>query len=383
MNWCVVIPTYNNDKTLEKVIQDVLQITGNIIVVNDGSTDNTANILQRFPNIKTVSYSPNRGKGFALRKGFEKALQEGFSHAVTMDSDGQHYASDIENFIRKAGEDPEALIVGARTLPQDKLRQGSGFANRFSNFWFTFIAGVSLPDTQSGFRLYPLQSVGNMQFFTGKYEFELEVLIRSAWKDIPLTHIPVKVFYPERKDRVSHFRPAKDFVRISLLNIVCVIIALLYVKPFSFLHYLKKESVLGFIKKHVWQTGDSLAKTTFSVMLGIFMGIVPIWGYQLITAIALAYLLKLNKFIVIVAANISIPPMIPIILYLSYLTGGIVLSAGNPPVFSNDLSFTWVRDNLFQYIVGSVIFALMAAIFFGLLTFTMLKVFRRKPVIIG
>jgi glycosyltransferase involved in cell wall biosynthesis len=383
MNWCVVIPTYNNEKTLEKVIRDVLQATRDIIVVNDGSTDGTLAILQLFPDIMIVSYDRNRGKGYALRKGFERALQEGFTHAVTLDSDGQHYASDIGLFISKAAEDPDALIVGSRILPEEKMRKGSGFANRFSNFWFRVIAGVSLPDTQSGFRLYPLLLIRNIRFITQRYEFELEVLIRSAWTGIRLSNIPIRVYYPAKVDRVSHFRPVTDFIRITLLNTVCVFIALFYIKPFSFLQYLRKDSIKGFLRKQVLQTGDSVAKVTLSVMFGVFMGIVPIWGYQLITAVALAYLLKLNKLIVIVAANISIPPMIPIILYLSHLTGGFILSADSHPVFSSEITMAWARDNLFQYIVGSLVFALTAAVFFGLLTYILLKIFRKKPVLIG
>jgi glycosyltransferase involved in cell wall biosynthesis len=383
MNWCVVIPTYNNQKSLEKVLKDVMQLTGNVIVVDDGSTDNTSKILQQQQGITMIRLLRNMGKGYALRKGFEAALQQGYTHAITLDSDGQHYASDIGSFVSKAAECPDALIVGSRTLPRINMKRGSSFANRFSNFWFRFIAGVDLPDTQSGFRLYPLQLVGNMHYFTGKYEFELEVLYRSAWKDIQLTSIPIRVYYPTQEERVSHFRPFRDFFRISVLNAVCVLIVLLYVKPFSFLRYLKKESISGFIRKQVMQTADSSAKTIFSVMLGIFMGIIPIWGYQLITALALAYLLRLNKFIVAVAANISIPPMIPLILYLSYITGGYVLSMDNHLDFSSDFSLSWVENNLLQYVVGSAVFAVIASVCSGLLTFVLLKVFRSKPAIIG
>jgi glycosyltransferase involved in cell wall biosynthesis len=379
MNWCVVIPTYNNNKTLEKVLLDVLRITGNVIVVNDGSTDDTRAILQRFTDITLVDYPQNKGKGYALRKGFEKAAEKGFQYVITLDSDGQHYAKDIPLFVEKIRESPGTLVVGARTLPQDKLRKGSGFANKFSNWWFRFISGVDLPDTQSGFRLYPLDKINNIRFFTSKYEFELEVLIRSAWQGTPLMNIPIGVFYPEKDQRVSHFRPFKDFVRISLLNAVCVIIALLYVKPFSFLQYLKKENIKAFFRKNVLQTRDSLAKTTLSVMFGVFMGIIPIWGYQLITAIALAYLLRLNKFIVIVAANISIPPMIPVIIYLSYLTGGWITSSGSSPSFSRDISIAWIRDNFYQYLIGSIAFAVIASLLFGLVTYFLLKLLRRKP----
>jgi glycosyltransferase involved in cell wall biosynthesis len=377
-SWCVVIPTYNNDRTLENVIRDVLRVTGDVIVVNDGSTDNTLAILLQFPAIKTVSYRQNKGKGYALKKGFEKAREEGFQYAITLDSDGQHYARDIQAFVKKIEDFPESLIVGSRTLPEDKLRKGSGFANRFSNFWFTFISGVRLPDTQSGFRLYPLEKIKNIRFFTNKYEFELEVLIRSAWRGIPLINIPIGVFYPEKNERVSHFRPFHDFVRIGLLNSVCVLIALLVVKPFSFLQYFKKENIRGFLKKNLFHTHDSMTKTILSVMFGVFMGIIPIWGYQLMTAIALAYLLRLNKFIVIMAANISIPPLIPVIIYLSYIIGGWLLSANTDFVFSSDISFAWVRDNLYQYILGSLVFAIFAAVFFGLLTYALLKMIRRK-----
>jgi glycosyltransferase involved in cell wall biosynthesis len=379
MNWCVVIPTYNNGQTLEKVINDVLQVTSKIIVVNDGSSDDTYAILQRFPQISVVSYLKNKGKGYALRKGFELALNKGFQYAVTIDSDGQHRAPDIRTIVAAHELNAGTLIVGARTLPKEKLSRGSGFANKFSNFWFRFIAGVNLPDTQSGFRLYPIGLLRNIRFYTRKYEFELEVLIRSAWKGIHITSVPIDVYYPAKEDRVSHFRPFRDFIRISLLNAICFFIAVLYVKPFAFLHYLRKESVRGFIKKNIAQTGDSPVKTTFSVMLGIFMGIVPIWGYQLITAIALAYMLRLNKFIVIVAANISIPPMIPVILYLSYLTGNIALGAGFHITIQYPVTLTYVMDNLFQYVMGSIIFASVLSLLAGVVTYTLLKLIKRTP----
>ncbi len=378
MNWCVVIPTYNNEKTLEKVIRDVLAVTGHVIVVNDGSTDSTSGILEKFPAIQVISYSPNRGKGYALRKGFELAADSDFQYAITLDSDGQHHASDIGLLLDAIKESPDSLIVGQRTLPAEKLRRGSGFANRLSNFWFRLVTGIRVPDTQSGFRLYPLQLFQDIRFYTARYEFELEVLVRSAWKGIPVVSVPISVFYPEPSERVSHYRPFRDFLRISLLNTVFVIIALFFVKPFSFLKYMKKERIREFINRNIIHNKDSNSRITFSVMLGVFMGIVPIWGYQLITAIALAYLFRLNKFIVIVAANISIPPMIPFILYFSYLAGGWILPDGNSIVFTTDFNVSIVRDNLFQYIVGSIALAVSTALCFGLVTILLLRVFRNR-----
>ncbi len=379
MKWCVVIPTYNNSKTLEYIIRDVLQYTSDVLIVNDGSTDETLSVLDKYPNIKKMSYAQNRGKGHALLKGFRQAYADGYQYAITMDSDGQHLASDIPAFLEKVKELPDSIIVGSRKLPEEKLRKGSGFANKFSNFWFTFIAGVSLPDTQSGFRLYPLHRVHNMNFYSGKYEFELEILIRSAWKGTPVTHIPIHVYYPEKSERVSHFRPFRDFVRISVLNTICVFIALFYIKPLQFFRFFKKNNIKDFIQKNLLRTADSTLKITLSVMLGVFMGIIPIWGYQLISAIGLAYLFRLNVVIVILAANISIFPLTAIILYLSYITGGWIIPGDHSITFANAISIEWFKDNITQYIIGAVAFAIIAAIIFGFLTYVLLTLYRKKP----
>jgi glycosyltransferase involved in cell wall biosynthesis len=381
MKYCVIIPTYNNGTTLERVISEVLKITADVFVVNDGSTDNTALILQKFGSLKKLSYSPNKGKGYAIRKGLEAALEEGYRYAITIDSDGQHFAGDIPVFIQKIQEEPDSLIVGARKLERSTISESSGFANRFSNFWYRFLTGIALPDTQSGFRLYPLESIKGMHFYTRKYEFEIEILVRAAWKNIKITSVPIRVYYPPKKERVSHFRPFKDFARISLLNTIFVVIAQLYIKPFSFLKYLKKENIRDFVNKHVLLTNNTNLNISLAIALGIFMGVVPIWGFQLIAAIALAHLFKLSKFIVIVAANISIPPMIPFILYASYVTGGFMLGKGVKIRYSADLTIQAFHFNLLQYIVGSIVLAIILSIFLGVASLIILSLTRKKQII--
>ncbi|MBN2275247.1 MAG: DUF2062 domain-containing protein [Bacteroidales bacterium] len=381
MKYCVIIPTYNNDTTLERVLSDVSLITKDIIVVNDGSSDNTAQVLEKFDFLRTVSYNPNRGKGYAIRKGFELATEEGFDYAITMDSDGQHYAADIRIFVKRIIEEPDTLIVGARNLVPEKISKGSRFANRFSNFWYRFLTGIRLTDTQTGFRLYPLNQIKGMKFFTNKYEFELEILVRAAWKGINIVSVPVKVFYPPKQERISHFRPLTDFARISLLNIILVVITLLYIKPFYFLRFLKKENIRAFVNKHILLSDDTNMDIALAITLGIFMGIVPIWGFQLITALALAHVFKLSKFVVSVAANISIPPMIPFILYASYVTGGIVLDTGSRIKFTSDLSIKSFENSLLQYVVGSIVFACILAIMAGFISFIVLKLVRKKRVV--
>lgn len=228
---CVIIPTYNNAGTLKGVLDEVLKYSSNVIVVNDGSTDGTAAILSKYAGrIDTINGHKNQGKGAALKAGFDLAVGQGYSAAVTIDADGQHLPSDLPAFFEAARQNPGALIVGIREdLAAENKSGGSTFANRFSNFWFTLQTWVRLRDTQCGYRLYPLRKIRSIRFLTSRYEAELELLVFSAWRGARFVQLPVTVLYPE--DRVSHFRPFADFARISLLNTVLCVLALVYGLP--------------------------------------------------------------------------------------------------------------------------------------------------------
>jgi len=235
---CVLVPTYNNAGTLGDVLTDILHYTDQLIVVNDGSTDRTGDILKAFSQIHPVSYTKNRGKGWALRRGFKKALERGFDYVISIDSDGQHFAEDLPKFLIKLEQTPNCLIIGARNMGQAGIPGRSSFGNRFSNFWYRVETGHKMQDTQCGYRLYPLRPLQKMRLFTRRFEFEIEVIVRAAWKGIPITAVPVRIFYEEKAKRISHFRPFRDFARISILNTVLVVIALLYIKPGDFFRKL-------------------------------------------------------------------------------------------------------------------------------------------------
>lgn len=377
---CVIIPSYNNAITLAGVIEDVLKYSRHIIVVNDGSTDNTADIVKQFPVIQCVSYQKNMGKGWALRKAFKYAVEQGYDYAITIDSDGQHFAKDLPLFFEKLKEHPNAIIIGARNMNQDSVPGGSSFGNKFSNFWFKVETAKTSPDTQSGYRLYPLHALKNMRFITRKYEFEIEVLVRAAWKGVDVLSVPVTVYYAPKEERVSHFRPFKDFFRISILNTALVLIAFLYIKPRDFIRTLfDRKKLKKLLDDHLFNPHHSAQLKAMSVAFGIFMGIVPIWGFQLVTAIFLAILFRLNKPLVIVAANISIPPMIPLIIYLSYKMGAYWMGEhATDFIFSKSITLDAIKNNLVQYIYGSITLAIVAALAFGLLTFVFLKLIEKK-----
>lgn len=355
---CVIVPTYNNERTLARVLNDVLEQAHDVIVVNDGATDSTAKIISSFGDrVTAIGYAPNRGKGYALRQGFAKARQMGFTHALTLDSDGQHFPSDIPSFIEAHRTHPTAMLMGSRNLNAEGMPGKNSFANKFSNFWFFVETGIRLPDTQTGFRLYPLKKVERLWLFTERFEFEVEVIVKLAWRGVPFVPVPIRVKY-DPTERVSHFRPGPDFTRISFLNAYLVILALLWHLP---KRLLTGGRILKMIRDEAINPNESNARKAASIGLGFFFGILPIWGFQLLIGIPTAIMLRMNKVLFIAAANISVPPMIPVIIYLSYLMGGPFVGADSIDVTDlSDLTLANIHDNFVQYFTGGVILALLA-----------------------
>jgi len=235
---CVVIPSYNNGKTLYNIINELLKYTNNIIVVNDGSTDDSEEMLKVYAGrIKMISYARNRGKGYALSKGFDLAEDTGYKNVITIDADGQHFASETEQFVKYAEKYPDAFLLGQRIITGE-MPSGNSFANKFSNFWFTVQTSYQLTDTQNGFRLYPLKAMRGLRPLTSRYEAELEMLVRSAWRGVKIIPVPVQVYYPPANERVTHFRPGMDFFRISLLNTALTVLAIIYGYPSMFFRKL-------------------------------------------------------------------------------------------------------------------------------------------------
>lgn len=367
---CVIVPTYNNHKTLKRVLDSVLQYTSNVIVVNDGSTDTTAQILETYPNLVQIHHCKNSGKGMAIRNGFKKALELNYNYAITIDSDGQHFASDIPSFIETLETNSDELLIGCRNMTGENIPKKSSFGNKFSNFWFWFETGNKLEDTQSGFRMYPLRKIPK-HYFTNKFEFEIEVIVRSAWKGISVRNIPVQVLY-DPEERVSHFRPFKDFTRISILNTVLVTIALIYIKPRDLFLKLKKKGLKKFFLENILESSDSNGRKAFSIALGVFIGISPFWGFQTILVLFLAVLLKLNKAIAFAFSNISFPPFIPFIIYGSLQIGSYFIVSDKPLFLSMDMTLADIQKNITQYVVGSFILATLTAVLFGLTGYLLL-----------
>ena len=374
----VVIPTYNNDRTLGGVIAGVRRYCADIFVVNDGSTDRTAEVLASTEGIRTIAYARNRGKGYALRRGLRAAREAGFRYALTIDSDGQHYPDDIARFIERIERRPDTLLIGARNLTADNMPARNTFANRFSNFWYLVETGRRLEDTQSGFRLYPLRRLGRLRSLCSRYEFEVEVIVRAAWRGVEVENIPVRVYYAPDGERVSHFRPLRDFTRISLLNSVLVLEALLFYYPWRFFRALTRENIRRFIRRNITRSPESNARLAAAMGWGVLCGLLPIWGYQMIFAGLSAHFMRLNKLVAIVFSNISIPPMIPFILYGSYWLGGRI--TGRPVELTlAEVTLRRMAECLAQYLAGSVALAVAAGAAVWAVSWCVMTLMKRTP----
>lgn len=249
---CAVIPTYQNAKTLLKVVADVHRVVDTVFVVDDGSNDGTAALLDKATGNerpeKVLTHPKNCGKGAALKTGLTYARQQGFRYAVTVDADGQHRADDIPALLKAVEEEPDALAIGSRGLQHENMPAKSTFANRFSNFWFALQTLQRLPDTQSGLRVYPLRRLHGLRWMSARYEAELTLLVFSAWAGVKLLPVPVSVYYPQRDQRVTHFRPGRDFTRISVLNTLLCFLMVVYGWPRIFCRQIAR-GVKGVFRK--------------------------------------------------------------------------------------------------------------------------------------
>lgn len=249
---CAVIPTYQNAKTLLKVVADVHRVVDTVFVVDDGSNDGTAALLDKATGNerpeKVLTHPKNCGKGAALKTGLTYARQQGFRYAVTVDADGQHRADDIPALLKAVEEEPDALAIGSRGLQHENMPAKSTFANRFSNFWFALQTLQRLPDTQSGLRVYPLRRLHWLRWMSARYEAELTLLVFSAWAGVKLLPVPVSVYYPPRDQRVTHFRPGRDFTRISVLNTLLCFLMVVYGWPRIFCRQIVR-GVKGVFRK--------------------------------------------------------------------------------------------------------------------------------------
>lgn len=216
-NTAVIIPVYNSEKHLKKLITEISEYIpkNQIIAVDDGSIDNSQNICRK-EDVEIISYKENKGKGFALQTGLKSATEKGFSFAICMDSDQQHDPKHIPEFIAKQNASNASLILGFRDMSLKNMPFMRICSNRLTSFIVSFTAGKWIIDSQCGFRMYKLNDLNGLEFKTSRYQFETEILLKLAKRNLKFAQTPIDTIYGDEKSHIRHFRDIINFVKVII-----------------------------------------------------------------------------------------------------------------------------------------------------------------------
>ena len=393
----VVLPTYNNCRTLPEVLSRVAALGLPIIVVNDGCTDETAAVLDSWrranPNadLRVLSHAHNRGKAAALRTGFAAAMEAGFTHAVTIDTDGQHDPEYIPALLDLARRSPEAYVLGVRDDRHADYPARSRTGRRISNLFIRLESGLKVSDSQCGLRVYPMELVRTVRVRAGRFGYETEIITRAAWAGCPIVESPVNTRYLPPGQRVSHFRPVLDTLRAISMHVRLVFRA---VAPVPHRRYRpggrkppRRFSLRGLLNwmnpLRAWRElrqGDvDHTEIATALSLGVFVANLPAYPFQTVLALYLARRLHLNPLAVLAGSQASMPPITAVLIAAAVCVGHLVLHHALPawPDY-HTARLAWrtlARPLLIDWLVGApVVGALLAAIVFLIAN----RLFRRK-----
>jgi uncharacterized protein (DUF2062 family) len=364
----VLAPTYNNAGTLADVLDRIGRLDLPILVVNDGSTDTTVEILQRWGGTGTdenrivLTHPHNRGKAAALRSGFARAAALGFTHAITIDTDGQLDPAEIPQFLRCAKRNPAALVLGARDESAADYPGKSRLGRRVSNRLVYWQSGVRVADSQCGFRVYPLAFTTAVRCFASRYGFETEILTRAAWAGIPIEQVPVRCLYELPQGRVSHFRPWRDsFAAVGMHTRLL----LRSVRPWPVRRWgdaptgtLGRRMIRWMSPARAWREvrHDPAERPRFAAAfaVGVFIANLPLYGFQTLLSLFAARHLRLNPLAAVAGSHVSTPPVGPLLIALAIAAGHALLHGSLP-------SWQYYRDPsslgavLIEWLLGSLV----------------------------
>lgn len=209
---CVVIPTYNESKEIGNVVRRLRQQNLEVVVIDDGSRDNTS-LIARENGAVVIRNQTNEGKGTSLIKGFQYAIKNNFDAVITMDGDGQHLPEEALNFINAAKGNNAVLFIGDRITNSRGMPNVRWLTNKFMSWLISKIIGQKIPDTQCGFRLIKTEALKKIRLKTSKYETESEIIIRISRAGYKIKSVPIKTVYKNEKSQISPFIDTLRFIK--------------------------------------------------------------------------------------------------------------------------------------------------------------------------
>jgi len=206
MKICLLLPAYNEANAIGDIISESLMFVESVIVVDDGSSDDTFRIAEKLGAV-VLKHKSNLGKGMALRTGFEYALKEGYDLIFTVDADGQHEPGDIPRFLEKLRRDNPDILIGARTIERWNMPLHRRLNNRLISTVGSWFCGQKVVDFQSGFRLIKSEVLRSVTLETKRYETESELLIKAGRLGFRIDTLPIRTIY---NGEVSNIKPLRE-----------------------------------------------------------------------------------------------------------------------------------------------------------------------------
>lgn len=383
----VVAPTYNNARTLPDILAGLEALGLPVIVVNDGSTDDTAQLLQAWHETTTgaprhaLAHSHNRGKAAALRTAFAHAISLGFTHAVTIDTDGQLAPSDVRPLLERARRRTSALVIGVRDASGAGYPARSRIGRSISNRLVWIESGVRVADSQCGLRVYPLDFVASVSCRSEHFGFETEIITRAGWVGVAVRGEPVSCRYLPPGERVSHFKPWLDTLRAARMHVrliagalhpfpraVAVAPAPAVPRPTVWRRFMRWMNPLT-----AWRQvrGDTAGRTRFAAgfAVGVFIATLPLYGVQTLVSLFAARRLKLHPLSVIAGSNVSMPPIGPLLIVGAIAIGHLILHGSLPALTDYSIHRAGLSAVIWpllgEWIIGGVVLgALLACVAF-------------------
>ena len=376
----VVIPVYNHVKTLRGVVEGALAQGFPVLVLDDGSTDGSLDSVSDLP-VGRHRLSVNGGKGGAILAAAELARNSGFQAIMTIDADGQHDPADAPLLQAKAVSSWPCIVIGARMMETENVPRSSVFGRDFSNFWVRLECGQTLPDTQSGYRIYPVQFLESARFFSRRYTFEIEVLVRGSWAGLPVLSTPVPVYYPPGDERISHFHKFKDNLRLSCLHTFLVTRSLV---PWPHLRLFPGEDGVerppsifhpALFFRALTREHSSTTQLAAAVWVGIFLGALPIIPFGIAAIVYACHRLHLNKLAAVGASNLCCAPFVP---FLCIELGHYLLYGEFWYEFNRHTLLDEIHYRLLEWLIGSLLVGPLLGAMGALLTYYLVKMFRKR-----
>jgi glycosyltransferase involved in cell wall biosynthesis len=371
----VIIPLYNHAKNLTKVVEGVSEYYRDILVVDDGSTDNAQAVIAAL-NAPYLKHATNQGKGAAILTGVDYAKKHGYSHIFTIDADGQHYPKDLPKMAGCAIEHPYSIIIGKRDFDTDNVPGSSKFGRKFSGFWARVQTGKKIIDMQSGLRVYPVVIFDHLKLKDKRYSFEVEVVIKAVWAGFGVEEVAVSVKYQKRGERISHFKMFEDNLRLSILNTKLTIRALL---PIPQRQFAKDEndkfvSVNPFkILKEQLKAKENPKRLGLSAAWSVFWGSLALPGVRTMCLLVGIGYFNLNRPLALTMDKLAVPPFIPAIC----IEVGYFMRHGKWLV---DFNFTTLGyqapQRIWEWFLGSLAVAPVFALTVGIIVFLVGKLIR-------